>query len=232
MHSKEDKADSFIKYDVFELIDKAVELKFDAIAITHHSAYFYPKKVVNYAKKKNLLLIPGTELKVESSDVLIYNISRREFDILFKVKENFNEFYKKIKVMKKKNKRIFVMAPHPFFILISCLGNKLIKYSDMFDAVEYSWFYSNLINLNNKGVRIAKQLNLPIFANSDAHLIELFGKNYTLVDSKECTSYSIFHSIKKNKIKIITKPVNMVKMFYYGFKMITLGLLFQMFKKH
>ena len=51
MHSSEDKCDSFIKYNAKQLIDRAVELKFDAISITHHSAFFYTKKLTDYAKK-------------------------------------------------------------------------------------------------------------------------------------------------------------------------------------
>lgn len=218
IHAKEDKHD-IISYSAKELVDKAIENEFDAISFTFHSAFYYPKKLVDYATKNGLLLIPGSELCIEGRDVLVYNFNIKEFNLLQSSK-NFKEFYSNVKKVKKKNKFLFIVAPHPYFKLSYCVNEKLEKYGrNLFDAVEFSWFYSKLINFNKKGMQVARKFNLPMIANSDCHLFNRFGLNYTLVDSSKCDISSIFTSIKKGKVRLVSKAVNELVLFIEGLRM-------------
>ena len=190
-HSKEDPLDK-MNYSIYDLIDKAVEMKFDAIAITHHNTYFskhkeYYEKTKEYAKQKDLIIIPGIETTIENKHVLIYN-SKRDIE---KIK-TFSE----LREYKKQNPNILIIAPHPFHHTSFCLKNKLIENIDLFDAIELSSFYSKTIKLNEKAISIAKQFNKPLVGNGDIHLLKTMGKTYTLVDSnKNIQSIIIFNHI-------------------------------------
>ena len=61
-HSKEDKVDQCLKYDAKELIDRVSSLGFEVLAFTFHDHLFYPDEIIEYAVKKNVLLIPGVGL--------------------------------------------------------------------------------------------------------------------------------------------------------------------------
>jgi predicted metal-dependent phosphoesterase TrpH len=205
IHSKEDLDDN-INYSAKQLINKAKILNFNAISFTFHNNLFFNKELIKYAKLKNILLIPGVEIEIENKHVLIYNISIKEFKNLKKSCSSFEKFSITLNEIKKKNKDVFVVAPHPYFILPYCVGNLLEKHNNIFDAVEFSWFFTKIFNLNKKGIKIAKKYNLPIIANSDCHLLDRFGKNYSLIDCQNCNVKSIFKAIKQNKIKIVSNP--------------------------
>lgn len=190
-----------------DLIDKASKLNFDVLAITEHTGYttlkgFKPIKdplltyhhFKDYAKKKNILLIPGVEIFIQGKDVLLLNFTDdphkyKTFDDLERLKQE----------------NVFIMAPHPYFFGASCLGKKLTDNIKLFDAIEYSHFYLKYLNPNNRAVKVASKFNKPLVATSDAHFLFAFGRNYTIVDSEKNID-SILSSLEKNKLKMFTKP--------------------------
>jgi len=198
IHSGEDKRDKWIKYSAKELIDKAAEMKFNALSFTLHHQFFWKKEVIDYAKKKGILLIPGSEMKIEGKEVLIYNLKKEHLKSV-KTLEDLRE-------LKKKNKNIFVMAPHPYHLISICLGKKLVEHIDLFDAIELSWFYTWLINPNKKAMKVAKKYKKPMVATSDCHDINRFGSHFTLLESSKDIA-SIFNAIRNNKLKIHTRPL-------------------------
>lgn len=190
-----------------ELIDRAAKLKFDVLAITEHSAYktlYGIKQVKNplatyyqykdYAKKKGILLIPGVEILIEGKDVLLINFTGK------------TEKYKKIEELEKlKKENTIIIAPHPYFLGSSCLGKKLEQNIKTFDAIEYSHFYLKHINPNKKAEELARKYKKPVIATSDSHFLIGLGRNYSFIDAEKKTD-SILEAIRKNKIKIVTKP--------------------------
>ncbi len=211
LHSKEDKKDD-LSYSAKELIDKAAELKFDVLAFTFHHAFFWKKEIINYAKSKNILLIPGSEMLIEKCDVLVYNIKKEHLKSI--------KTFEDLRQLKKKDKNIFVIAPHPYFIVGHSMGNKLEKNIGLFDAIEISWFFTKILNLNKKAIKIAKKYNKPLIATSDNHYFNNFGINYSLVDSSKDTK-AIFKAIHEKKIKNISEPRSM-----FSFIMFTLKIIF------
>lgn len=196
LHTNQDSLEKQIKYSPKQLINYMSKLNFKVISITHHQKIYYNQDLKNYAKRKNILLIPGTELEIKGKHVLIYNIKK---EYLTKIK-NFND------LEKIKNQNTIIAAPHPFFIKPTCLKSKLLKYIDFFDAIEFSHFYTSYLNLNKKAVKIAKKYNKTIIGNSDAHHLKQINLTYSLIDSKKNID-SLLEAIRKNKIKLITKPL-------------------------
>jgi predicted metal-dependent phosphoesterase TrpH len=194
--------------DPKELIDKAAKLNFDVLALTEHTGYNTIRGVKyireplrtyyqfrDYAKKKGILLIPGVELYIEGKDILLINF------------KGDPRAYRRIEDLEKlKNENTLVIAPHPYFIGKSCLHKKLVENIKIFDAIEQSQFYIQLLNFNIPARKTAERYNKPLIATSDAHFLFGFGKNYTMIDAEKNVD-SLLEAIQKNKIEIITKPI-------------------------
>lgn len=197
MHSKKDlfEGKKTVDFSPKQGIDEAAKLGFSVLSFTHHEEVFYNKNILDYAKKKNILLIPGVELEIEGKHVLIYNVAQKELDKIKKIED----------LVKIKRKNSLIIAAHPFF-LKNALGRKLKKKIELFDAIEYSGFFKWFFNFNRKAVKLSKRYNKPIIATSDTHLLKQLDYSYCLVNSKK-TIDDFINSVKKGKIKNISKPL-------------------------
>ncbi|MFA6887889.1 MAG: PHP-associated domain-containing protein [Candidatus Woesearchaeota archaeon] len=198
IHTPGDPVDTDLQYTTKELIDCAVKLKYDVLAITWHKGISDISPWKSYAKKKNILLLAGAELDIEKKHTLVYNITKEEalqtntFDDLYKIKDH-----------------ALIGAPHPFFLIPSCLGKSVIEHKELFSFIEYSHFYTKHFNLNAKAVRVADQLQKHIVANSDLHNLDWFGKDYTLLDTVP-NQDAIVYILKKKAVGINKKKVQYV----------------------
>ena len=181
----------------YDLIDMAVEQKFDAIAITHHGVQYFNNELREYAREKGLLLIPGVETFIKRKHVLLINFSTRKHIL------NYDD------LRKYKNDDVLVIAPHPYYLVSECVGNDLVRHRDCFDAVEYCHYYYKFFNLNKKALRIADKLSLPVIGNSDAHKTFQFGKTYSYVYAKEKSIQSIIAAIKAGKVEYVSHPLTL-----------------------
>jgi len=191
--------DNDIDYNAYELIDRAVMLSFDAIAITNHDIMISDEKLVAYANKKGLILFPGVERSIDHKHVLLINFS--EIESL----DTFNA------IQQAKNENNLVIAPHPFFPGMQSLGKDMYLHPSLFDAIEYCHFYSPRLNFNREAIRYAKLHGLPLMAGSDAHLKEQFGRCYALVKSEK-NKYAIIQAIKKGHVQVVAPPLHLTQM--------------------
>lgn len=189
------------KYTAQQLIDYASKLNFQVLAITNHNQVFYNQDLANYAKSKNILLIPGIEKSIQGKEVLIYNITQKQ--------ANQIKTFQDLKKFKQQNKNSLIIAPHPFYFLRGCLGKKLEQHINLFDAIEYCHFHHKLINRNKKAVKIAKKHNKPLIGTSDVHHLFQFNKTYTLINSKKETN-AVIDAIKNRQCQIKTKPLSLI----------------------
>ena len=206
LHTSADLQDN-ISYDAKKLIDIASTNGFDVLSITLHETLYHDNSITRYAEKKGILLIPGIELRFDKADVLAYNLTPQEAK---KVKS-----FKDLKELKKKKKdNILIIAPHPYYIMDNCLKDKLIEHIDLFDAIEYSHFYSFFMNFpNKKAVKVAKKFNKTIVGSSDCHFLSQFNHTYTLIDSEK-SILSIFDAIRKGKVQLVTRPLSLVRFIF------------------
>jgi predicted metal-dependent phosphoesterase TrpH len=180
-----------------EIIDTAVEQNFDAIAITHHGVQYYDKELINYANQKGLLLIPGIETFIQRKHVLLINFSAKKHILTYR------------DLAKYKTDEVLVIAPHPFYRFVTCVGNDLIHHRECFDAVEYCHFYYKIFNPNRKAIQVAQQLNLPVVGNSDAHRRFQFGKTYSYVYAEQKTIPAIIQAIKQGNVEYVSHPLTL-----------------------
>lgn len=199
IHTKEDPCDT-VSYDAKTLIKHCAKLGFNVLAITNHKSLFFNNEIKSYAKKQNILLIPGMEARVEGiKDVLLLNPP-----LGLKNPTTFDELYK----LKERHPETLFIAPHPYYFLPVALGHKLLlEHIRLFDAIEYTHFYHKLINRNNKAVKIAAQNNKPLIANSDAHNLYQLNTNFSMIDAGPDKD-SVLEAIRKGRLKIQTRPLS------------------------
>jgi len=197
MHTDTDKTDK-LHYSARQLIDHAASLKLDVISITHHDELWWDKKMVAYAEKKGILLIPGAELTLDGKHVLVLNITE----------EDIANVKTLVDLPKLRREETLVVAPHPFFRMGSCLGKKLLSNISSFDAIEYSHFYTRFINPNKMAVKVSRRYRKPMLGSSDSHLLVDMGTTYTYIDARK-DPRDIILAIKKGNIRIVTRPLSL-----------------------
>ncbi|MCK4670422.1 MAG: PHP domain-containing protein [Nanoarchaeota archaeon] len=209
MHTKEGYPRDIISYTAHDLIDHMAKLKFKVMAITLHDKVLYNQSLVNHAKRKGILLIPGFEKTIDRKHVLILGAKKipkglKTFDDLEKYKDEY-----------------LIVAPHPLYPVHSALGmNLLEKYKDVWGAVEHSFIYNQIYNPNKAAVKFAKKNKIPIIGNSDAHKFEHINHTYTLIDARPKVD-SVLSAIRKNRVKLVTKPIPLVQFTRIGFDLAT-----------
>jgi hypothetical protein len=99
-----------------------------------------------------------------------------------------------------------VIAPHPFFPDRTCLGSQIDACVDLFDAVEWSYFWTWGVNFNARGARWARRHGKPLVGNSDLHDLRQLGRTYSLVES-ERDAGAICEAIRDRRVSLHTSPV-------------------------
>ncbi len=181
----------------YKIIDLAVENGYHVLSFTHHGVLYHDPNVIDYAKDKGIILIPGIEAFINRKHVLLYN---------FRQKIVIDSF---TKLEKFKGEENLVIAPHPFYPWKCCLKKDVFKYMDCFDALEYSHFYTNLLNPNRKTLDFCYTFDKTIVGFSDTHIKEQFGTTYSLIDVDEVSVEGIIDAIKKGRVEVVSIPLNM-----------------------
>jgi predicted metal-dependent phosphoesterase TrpH len=211
-HTREDPKD-IVHYDACTLIRKAARLGFDAIAITNHDTVTENTEVLGCAREHGVLLIPGMEATLSRRHVVILNPAlptnrpeRRLEDIADLV-----------------TAQSLVMAPHPFFPQTKSLKNRLSDNIDLFDAIEFSHFYTVRLNFNKRAVETARTHGLPLVGTSDCHTLWEFGTTYSYVEADRSAD-SIIEAVKQGKVEVVTSPLKPWQMAYILTKLLEVKL--------
>ena len=203
-HTSDDPKD-YIDFSAEDLIDRAAEQGFDALAITNHEAITFSRRLEEYAAARNVLLIPGVELTLSHKHVVVINPG-------FKKAEDFRSLDDLAAI---RNDDTLIIAPHPYYPGSRCLRSKLEPCLDSFDAVEFSFFYNHFINPNKRAVETARTSGKPLVGSSDCHNIWQVGYTYSLVEAERNIS-SIIAAVKNGRVEVATTPLSMGSMFRVG----------------
>jgi len=215
-HMGDDPLDN-LSYNAYEAIDHISKLGFNALAFTCHIKFVYKKEYTEYAERKNILLIPGIEARIEGKHVVIINCDKETEKI-----KSFDE----LRSYKKKNPQILIIAPHPFVWSKKSLGKKLIENIDLFDAIELSVFSNKFFNFNKKAISVAKKYNKPIIATSDTHALKDLKRGYALINTENKKTEDVLSSIKNRKFKNTMNSMGLISMSIHMTKGIYRKILF------
>lgn len=189
-----------------DLIDRAHLHDYDVLAITCHNKIVHTKELEDYAAEKGILLIPGMEKTVEKSHVVILNAKKEAEQIkTFEDLKNYRNA--------NPDSLIFAAHPyHPFPLGVLSLGKKLDENINLFDAIEFSTFYTPKFDFNKKAVETAKKYQKPLLGTGDNHVLKFLNHTYSYIYAPEKSHEAIFDSIRNGKIEIITKPLSLIRL--------------------
>jgi predicted metal-dependent phosphoesterase TrpH len=219
MHTLDDPVDHHVYHTVFELLDRAAALEYDALAITLHTRQFTSPEAERYARDRGILLIPGVEQDIEGCHVLLINFPKAEA-------EGIRTFADLARV--KAGLRLggapetLVIAPHPFFPSGVALQGKFWEHKELFDAIEVSGFYHRLWNPNLKALAAAAEAGLPLVGNSDTHTLQQFGKTWSEVDCAK-DPVSLLKAIKAGRAQVKGRSLAALEMGQIAWKVIARG---------
>lgn len=199
-HTSDDPAD-LIPHTTAELIDRAAALGYDAIAVTLHDRQLDLARWRAQAAARGIVLIPGVERTLEGRHVLLLNFPAAAESV---------ESFKALRALKERFGGLIV-APHPFYPAATCVGSLLDQYADLFDAVEFSWFYTARSRyFNDRAVRWARAHGRPVVGNGDVHRLSQLGTTYSLVDADR-TPTGICEAVRAGRVSLVTQPVGAVE---------------------
>jgi predicted metal-dependent phosphoesterase TrpH len=201
LHTAEDPVDR-ISHTAEDLVRRAAGLGFGALAITLHDSQFADPRVSACARELGVTLIPGVERTIEGRHVLLLNFSARAVESVRTLAD-----LPRLKA----SAHGLVIAPHAYFPGNSCIGRALDAHADLFDAVEWSYFWTRAINFNARAARWAAAHGKAIVGNSDLHDLRQLGRTYSLVDAPPDPS-AICDAIRQGRVELHTTPVPLVEL--------------------
>jgi predicted metal-dependent phosphoesterase TrpH len=200
IHTADDPQD-IVPYTTKELIDRAAELGFDAIAITLHDRQLALGDLSEYARSRGIVVVPGLERTILGRHVLLINFPADAESVV-----TFEDVVR----LKTEHPAGLVVAPHPFYPAGNCLRGLMNRHRDLFDAVEWNAFYTRAFNFNLLARAWARTNGKPMIANSDAHRLQIFGASWSLVDA-DPTPDAICAAIKAGRIERRTRPLSVLE---------------------
>ena len=196
LHCKGDPYDTHIKYSWKQVINRAAKHNFQVLSFTLHDRILYIKEMIDYAKKKNILLIPGIEVSIKEKHILIYNITEQQRTKIKSFKD----------LEKLKNQGAVIIAAHPFLPMKEALKNQTFRYMNLFHGLEINHFYQSWLHPQRKTIRIAKKHNKTLIGTSDLHNLWTMNYTYTFIDAQK-TKESVLNALKSRKTKLVSKPL-------------------------
>jgi predicted metal-dependent phosphoesterase TrpH len=197
-HSSADPCDR-IPHSTRDLIDRAAQLGYHALAITLHERQLDLGPYVGYAAERGITLIPGIERSIQGKHVLLLNFRSggegvHSFDDLARLRQR---------------ERGLVVAPHPFFPDRSCLHGLIDRHAALFDAVEYNAMFTRAINFNERAVRWANERGKPVVGNGDVHRLRQLGTTYSLVEAEPHPD-AICEAIRAGRVQVAAEPLSLL----------------------
>ena len=185
-HSKDSRASPIT------VVNRALELGFDAIAVTDHNTVRGSLEAEKLARGSSLLVIPGQEVHTQEGEVIILNI-----------RETLPNKMPALDTMKAAKKLGgYVIVPHPFDLMRKGLGKQTQHCLKYIDAVEVFNARTIFGRFNTKAMAFADDHGLPKTVGSDSHFPEEMGKAFVLVDSSKDIQ-SILSALSACKTELI-----------------------------
>jgi predicted metal-dependent phosphoesterase TrpH len=196
LHTAEDPRDD-IRHDAATLVDRAAALGFDALAITLHDRQLADDRLRGYARERGIVLLPGIERTIAGRHLLLIGFAAAAEDV-----RSFEE----VAQLKRKCGGL-VIAPHPFYPGLSCLRSLMNRHVDLFDAVEWSYFWTRGVNFNAAAARWATAYGKPLVGNSDLHDLRQLGRTYSDVQGDDRDAEAIVEAIRAGRVTVRSSPV-------------------------
>lgn len=237
-HSGEDPKDTWIRHSARQLIERASELGYDALAISNHKSIAHTSELERFAQDHGIVLIPAMEADVVDKKSRITPIRRKHVLLYcqsdpsavsyinrYSLRRNGDLSFEDIAWLAETELVRAVGAPHPKHGPGS-LNGSFADYLHLLHIVELSWFHTGILfpegweswNFLNRNQPVQIENNgfgLPYFASSDAHRLRDFGRAYSLVtaDKNLDSIMEALQSRDPSRIRAEVKPLTVPEYF-------------------
>ncbi len=195
IHTRDDPHD-LIRHTAVELLEEAARQGFDVIALTCHNKRIHTEELARRAQDLGILLIPGVEATIEGKHTLLLDMPYSRLRV-----RSFEH------VRERRRDGGLVIAPHPFFPAPKCLNGKLRENLDLFDAIEFSHFYTRTVDFNRKAVEYALAHDLPLVGTSDCHRLWQLGTTYSLLEAESKSIGGVFAALRSHRVRVVSSPL-------------------------
>jgi predicted metal-dependent phosphoesterase TrpH len=199
IHTSDDPVDN-IPYTTYELIDRAAQLGYGALAITLHERQLDLRSFVDYASARGITLIRGIERSIEGRHVVLLN---------FTPATEWVNTFEDLAELKAREPRGLVIAPHAFFPTAFALREHMDRHADLFDVVECNAMFTRVLDFNRKAKRWARAHGKPMVGNGDVHRLHQLGSTYSLVDAPPDAG-AICEAIRNGRVQVRARPLSVV----------------------
>jgi predicted metal-dependent phosphoesterase TrpH len=153
--------------DAGELVDHAESHGLGAIAITDHNVFGGALEAVDYARGRELIVIPGEEVKTDTQGEVIGLFLEKEIP-------RGMSFADTIAAIREQNGIVYV--PHPFDRL-HAIPDPRTLHRHLADIDVLEVYNARLLfeGFNDEALRFARKYNLTMGAGSDAHVLQGVG---------------------------------------------------------
>jgi predicted metal-dependent phosphoesterase TrpH len=200
-HTSDDPSD-LIPHSAGDLIDRAAQLGYHAIAITLHDKQLDLQVLLDHARARGIVLIPGVERTIEGCHVLLINFSAASETI---------DSFEDLAALRAREPGL-VVAPHPFYPGAKGLGRLADRHAGLIDAIEVHGCYPRGIDIfNDRARRWARAHGKPLVGDSDVHRLIQLGTTYSIVEA-DPTPQSICESIRAGRVEVHSEPLGWVRL--------------------
>jgi predicted metal-dependent phosphoesterase TrpH len=202
-HTSDDPRDR-IPYTAEALVRRAHALGFDAIALTNHDLWSAGgSRARAAAEALGVTILAGIEATLDRGAHVIVIGGGPEIEQARTLAD----------LRRAKGAGRLVLAPHPFYPGRTGLGAVLEREIDLFDAIEWSHFWSRRLDRwNAAAANLARRAGKPLVGTSDVHVLDQLGLTYTLVDAAENAPEAILEAIRAGRVELVTRPLSEARM--------------------
>ena len=192
-HTADDPRDH-IAYSTEMLLDAVVRRGIEVMAVACHTHVAYTRRLSSYAAARGLVLVPAAELSIEGAHVVALNPDDEQASA---------STFAQLRRLGRRD--AFFIAAHPFYPGKTCIGKRLIRNIDLFDAVEHCTLYYPFLNFNRKGITTARRFDLPLIGTSDTHALPYCDSTYTRVYA-DPTVTGVMEALRAGRVELVTQP--------------------------
>ena len=179
-----------------ELIELAVEKSVPVVVITnHHDSTGDVKYLRSRLKSNGIELFAGLEMTNEWGDFLVFGEELSDFQ----------GYSKKFPKSMLPREDIAIVWAHPYRFYspyeIDRIKHKAAHYIDAVEGINGNCIRS-CPYANNLAIKLAKELNKPLVAGSDAHSANMFFMTYTLFEDTVESYRDFIYAIKQGKVEM------------------------------
>jgi predicted metal-dependent phosphoesterase TrpH len=170
------------------MVKHALEMGFDAIAVTDHRTVSGALEAERLARGTGLLVIPGQETVTLEGELIVL--------CLRETLPNGRPLLETIRQAREAGG--FIIVPHPFDPMRRGVGNAIKPCLEHIDAIEVFNARTIFRRFNEKALSFAREHNLPSVIGSDSHFPEEMGGTYMLVRAQK-EARAILDAIRSGK---------------------------------